>query len=83
MGEHEIALMTDDLRQPHVAVLVALEVIDQIGGVTGIFIAPLLRQRIPGAPVESKHAMENPPTFERFRNVRVAHLFSRFVLAAG
>ena len=81
MGEHEIALMTDDLRQTDVAVLASLEVVDEIGRVARVFVAPLLRQRIPGAPVECKHAMENPPTFERFRDVRVAHLLCEFGLA--
>ena len=83
MGEHQIALMTDDLCQTDVAVLASLEVVDEIGRVARVFVAPLLRQRVPAAPVECKHAMENPPTFERFRNVRVAHVLCRFVLASS
>ena len=80
MREHQVALMTDDLSQTDVPILASLEVIDEIGRMARVFIAPLLRQRVPGAPVECKHAMENPPTFERFRNVRVAHVLCRFVL---
>jgi len=59
-------------------------VVDEIGGVARIFVAPLLRQRVPGTPVEREHAMEDPPALERLWNVRVAHLFgASFVLAAS
>ena len=58
--------------------------VDEIGGVARILVAPLLRQRVPRAPVERKHAMENPPALERLWNVGVAHFFgASFVLAAS
>jgi hypothetical protein len=73
------------MRQANVTLVVALEVIEQIGGVSAILVTPFLRQRIPLPPVESEHAMENPPSFQRFGDVRVAHKIYRpcFVLASG
>jgi hypothetical protein len=73
VGEHEVTFVTDDLRQADVTVIVALEMIDQIGSVSRILLAPLFLQPVPATPVECEDAVKNPPPLERFGNVWVAH----------
>ncbi len=75
--QHEVGLMADDLREADVALVVALEVIEQIRSVTGVLVTTLLGQRVPLSPVEGEHPMENPPSFQGLGDVWVAHSVSR------
>ena len=65
--------MPDQLRQAQIAIAAALQLLEQIDRLLRDLLALFRRERVPAAPVETEHPMEDPPAFERFGNVGVAH----------
>src|ERR1700733_5126991 len=57
--------------------------IDEVGGMSRILVAPLFGEPVPGTPVKRKNSGKNPPAFEGFRNVRVAHNLRCFITACS